>query len=128
MPNGEQIIERLKLVPLTLRAALRETYRSELSIPGRRAARQLQWGPQTSRRPSIICSAGNILAAIHIVKSDEVFHFYAGDGRRDAAAVADGSARTVIITTTCRADHEPQLVYRPAFGKAADLSAAASGR
>ena len=49
-------------------------------------------------------------SAIHRVKSDEVFHFYAGDAVEMLQLWPDGAARRVIIHNDLAAGHEPQLV------------------
>src|SRR4051812_36256658 len=110
MLTAAQIIERLKLVPLTIEGGhFRETYRSELSLPA--GALPHEYGGDRNVSTAIYyLLTPETFSAIHIVKSDEVFHFYAGDAVEMLQLWPDGSARVVIIDNDLAADREPQLV------------------
>src|SRR6476620_9324633 len=110
MPSAKQIIDRLGLVPLTIEGGyFRETYRSELAVP-------------TGALPAAYAGDRNVstciyylltpetYSAIHRVKSDEIFHFYAGDSVEMLQLWPDGSGRIVIISNDLVAGHEPQHV------------------
>src|SRR5690242_11757474 len=110
MLTAEQIIERLQLVPLTIEGGFfRETYRSDLSIPA--AGLPGVYGGDRNASTSIYyLLTPDTFSAIHVIKSDEVFHFYAGDPVEMFQVLPDGSARVVIIGNDLAAGHEPQLV------------------
>jgi len=84
-----------------LRAATFAKLSLRAKHPGRAPLPGNYNGDRNVSTASIIWLTGNILS-IHIVKSDEVFHFYAGDAVEMLQLWPDGSARTVIISTTCR--------------------------
>src|SRR5687768_3542734 len=106
----QQIIDRLQLVPLTIEGGyFRETYRSALSIP----ANALPSGYAGDRNVSTAIYyllTPDTFSVIHRVKSDEVFHFYAGDPVEMLQLWPDGTARRVTIHNDLAAGHEPQLV------------------
>jgi predicted cupin superfamily sugar epimerase len=110
MPTAAQIIERLKLVPLTIEGGhFRETYRAELSVPV--GALSNDYGGDRNVSTAIYyLLTPDTFSAIHIIKSDEVFHFYAGDAVEMLQFWPDGSVRVVIISNDLAAGHEPQLV------------------
>jgi predicted cupin superfamily sugar epimerase len=110
MPTAAQIIERLKLVPLTIEGGhFRETYRSELSVPAD-GLPNLYGGDRHVSTAIYYLLTPNTFSAIHMIKSDEVFHFYAGDAIEMLQLWPDGSARVVIISNDLAVGHEPQLV------------------
>jgi predicted cupin superfamily sugar epimerase len=110
MLTAAQIIERLKLVPLTIEGGhFRETYRSQFSLPA--SALPNKYGGDRNVSTAIYyLLTPDTSSAIHIVKSDEVFHFYAGDAVEMLQLWPDGSSRVVILSNDLAAGHEPQLV------------------
>jgi predicted cupin superfamily sugar epimerase len=97
-------------VPLTIEGGYyRETYRAPLTVP--RDALPNEYGGDRNVSTAIYyLLTPETLSAIHIVKSDEVFHFYAGDAIEMLQLYPDGSARVVIISNDLAAGHEPQTV------------------
>jgi predicted cupin superfamily sugar epimerase len=110
MLTAEQVIERLQLVPHTIEGGhFRETYRAELTVPA--GALPNDYGGDRNVSTAIYyLLTPNTFSAIHSVKSDETFHFYAGDAVEMLQLWPDGSARVVIISNDLAAGHEPQLV------------------
>jgi len=110
MLTALQIIERLKLVPLTVEGGhFRETYRYGITLP----AAAMPGGYTGNRNVSTAIYyllTPETFSAIHTVKSDEVFHFYAGDAVEMLQLWPDGSARVVIISNDLAEGHGPQLV------------------
>ena len=87
----------------------RETYRSEMTIAA--AALPGEYAGDRNVSTSIYyLLTPDTFSAIHRVKSDEVFHFYAGDPVEMLQLHADGRGRIVIIGNDLAAGHEPQLV------------------
>ena len=110
MPTAAQIIERLKLVPLTIEGGhFRETYRSELSVPSGALPNDYSGDRNVSTAIYYLLTP-DTFSAIHIIKSDEIFHFYAGDPVEMLQLWPDGAARVVIISNDLAGGHEPQLV------------------
>jgi uncharacterized protein len=52
----------------------------------------------------------NTFSEMHRLKSDEVFHFYAGDAVEMLQLMPDGSGRRVVIGNDLAADERPQVV------------------
>jgi uncharacterized protein len=52
----------------------------------------------------------NTFSAIHVVKSDEIFHFYAGHAIEMLQLWPDSTAQVVTISNDLAAGHEPQIV------------------
>jgi uncharacterized protein len=110
MPTAVQIIERLKLVPLTIEGGyFRETYRASLSVSVSALPNHYN-GDRAVSTAIYYLLTPDTFSAIHIVRSDEVFHFYAGDAVEMLQLWPDGTARVVIISNELSAGHEPQLV------------------
>src|SRR5262245_19665482 len=110
MLSAEQIIERLKLVPLTIEGGyFRETYRAPLRLPAGALPNNYQ-GERNASTAIYYLLTPETFSAIHIVGSDEAFHFYAGDAVEMLQLLPDGSAKVVIISNDLAAGHEPQLV------------------
>ncbi len=110
MLTAQQVIERLQLEPLTIEGGFfRETYRSKLTLPGN--SLPSEYGGERNVSTAIYyLLTPETFSAIHIVKSDEVFHFYAGDPVEMLQLWPDGSDRVVIISNDLNAGYEPQLV------------------
>ena len=56
--------------------------------------------------------APDTFSEMHRLKSDEVFHFYAGDAVEMLQLMADGSGRRVVIGNDLAAGEMPQVVVR----------------
>jgi predicted cupin superfamily sugar epimerase len=110
MPTAHDIITRLQLVPLTIEGGyFRETYRAPLMI----AANGLPGEYKSDRNVSTCIYyllTPETFSAIHIVKSDEIFHFYAGDPVEMLQLWPNGEARVVTIHNDLAAGHEPQHI------------------
>jgi predicted cupin superfamily sugar epimerase len=110
MLTSQQIIEHLQLVPLTIEGGhFRETYRSALTIPKDTPPTNYASSRNVSTAIYYLLTP-DTFSVIHRVKSDEVFHFYAGDPVEMLQLWPDGTARRVIIHNDLAAGHEPQLV------------------
>jgi uncharacterized protein len=110
MLRALQIINRLGLVPLTIEGGyFRETYRASLLVP--RAGLPNEYtGDRSASTAIYYLLTPDTFSAIHRVKSDEVFHFYAGEPVEMLQLLPDGTGRTVIIHNDLAAGHKPQLV------------------
>lgn len=110
MLTAEQIIERLQLVPLMVEGGyFRETYRSALNIPAD-ALPANHGGDRSVSTCIYYLLTPETFSAIHRVKSDEIFHFYAGDAVEMLQLWPDGTGRIVVISNDLTGGHEPQHV------------------
>jgi predicted cupin superfamily sugar epimerase len=110
MFTAEQIIHRLQLKPLTIEGGyFRETYRSTLSVPVHGLPHD--YGSQRSVSTAIYyLLTPDTFSAIHRVKSDEVFHFYAGDPVEMLQLCPDGAGKTLTMGNDLATGHQPQVV------------------
>jgi predicted cupin superfamily sugar epimerase len=112
MLTAQQIIDRLELVPLTVEGGyFRETYRSPLRHMGH--ALPAEYGGERHASTAIYyLLTPESFSAIHRVKSDEVFHFYAGDPVEMLQLWPSGEAKIVLIGNdlAAGAGYEPQVV------------------
>jgi predicted cupin superfamily sugar epimerase len=110
MLTAQQIIERLKLVPLAIEGGyFRETYRSTVAIPAGALPNTFGGDRHVSTAIHYLLSP-DTFSAIHRVKSDEVFHFYAGGAVEMLQLWPDGTGKTLVIGNDLAAGHEPQVV------------------
>ncbi|HVT28402.1 MAG TPA: cupin domain-containing protein [Lacipirellulaceae bacterium] len=110
MLTAQQIIDLLRLIPHESEGGyFRETYRAATVIP----ATALPDGYSADRNASTAIYyllTPETFSAIHRVRSDEVFHFYAGDAVEMLQLSPDGTARTIFVGNDLAAGHEPQVV------------------
>src|SRR4051812_24970692 len=110
MLTAQQVIEQLRLVPLTIEGGyFRETYRAALVIPHIGLKHEYS-GERNASTAIYYLLTPNMYSAIHRVKSDEVFHFYAGDPVEMLQLWPDDTGHIVTISNDLAAGHEPQLV------------------
>jgi uncharacterized protein len=105
-----KIIELLHLQPLTIEGGyFRETYRSALTVPA--VALPGEYGGDRNVSTAIYyLLTPDTFSAIHRVKSDEVFHFYAGDAVEMLQLWPDGRGEIVMLHNDLGAGHEPQVI------------------
>jgi predicted cupin superfamily sugar epimerase len=109
MVTAAEIIERLNLVPLTIEGGyFRETYRSQIAFAAGALPAEYN-GPRSACTAIYYLLTPETFSAIHQVKSDEVFHFYAGDAV-EMLQLEPGRGRIVMIGNDLAAGQEPQLV------------------
>lgn len=110
MLTAREIIARLGLVPLTIEGGyFRETYRAPLQLVA--GALPSEYGGERNVSTCIYyLLTPDTFSAIHRVKSDEIFHFYAGDAVEMLQLWPNGDARVVVIHNNLAADREPQVV------------------
>lgn len=110
MPSAREIIDRLQLEPLTIEGGyFRETYRAPLMLP----AGALPTDYAGSRNASTCIYyllTPETFSAIHRVRSDEIFHFYAGDPVEMLQLWPTGDANVVTLHNDLAPGHEPQVV------------------
>jgi predicted cupin superfamily sugar epimerase len=110
MLTAQQIIDRLQLKPLTIEGGyFRETYRSALTV--RPDALPDEYGGARHVSTAIYyLLTPDSFSTIHRVKSDEIFHFYAGDPVEMLQLWPDGSGKVVTIGSDLTTGQLPQVV------------------
>jgi len=110
VPTASEIIERLQLVPLTIESGyFRETYRAPLMLPA--GALPTDYGGQRNASTCIYyLLTPETFSAIHRVRSDEIFHFYAGDPVEMLQLWPTGKAKVITIHNDLAPGYEPQVV------------------
>src|SRR5262245_57053697 len=110
MRTAQEVINCLHLQPLTIEGGyFRETYRAPLTLPASALPAGYSGGRNISTAIYYLLTP-ETYSAIHRVKSDEVFHFYAGDAVELLQLWTDGSGRIVTIGNDLAARYEPQVV------------------
>jgi uncharacterized protein len=110
MLTAPQIIERLQLRPLAIEGGLfRETYRSQLSIPAE-SLLKYYGGDRNVSTAIYYLLTPDTFSVVHRVKSDEIFHFYAGDPVEMLQLFPHSSGRVVTIHNDLANPCEPQVV------------------
>jgi uncharacterized protein len=110
MLTAQRIIDRLQLVPLTIEGGLfRESYRSQLSIPAESLPRHYT-GDRSVSTAIYYLITPETFSVMHRVKSDEIFHFYAGDPVEMLQLWPNGSGRVLTIHNDLANPCEPQIV------------------
>lgn len=110
MLTAQEVIDRLRLVPLTIEGGyFRETYRAPLRFMPQ--ALPTEYGGERCASTAIYyLLTPDTLSAIHRVRSDEVFHFYAGDPVEMLQLSPDRGSEIVRIHNDFARDCQPQIV------------------
>jgi predicted cupin superfamily sugar epimerase len=108
--SAADVIQALGLVPLEIEGGwFRETYRSAGTLPAS-ALPPLYGGPRALATAIYYLLTPETFSEMHRVRSDEVFHFYAGDPV-ELLMLPDGDDGVMIkLGNDLAAGHVPQLV------------------
>lgn len=110
MPTAQEVIDRLQLTPLTIEGGyFRETYRSAVIVPADSLPSEYD-GQRNASTAIYYLLTPETFSAVHRVRSDEVFHFYAGDPVEMLQLWPDGDGRVVAIGNDFSAGQAPQVV------------------
>lgn len=113
-PTARRVIEILGLEPHPEEGGFfRETYRSSERIPPEALPARYPRPLQTPDGRSIATHIYYLLtpetySRLHLVGSDEAFHFYLGDPVEQLRLYPDGSHQRVLLGTDLEAGHRPQ--------------------
>jgi len=108
--EADELIARLGLTPLTIEGGyFRETYRSDETICA--PALDARYGGDRAVSTAIyyLLTPGDV-SRLHRLKSDEIFHFYAGDAVEMLMLRPDGSSEVVMIGSDFEAGQVPQMI------------------
>lgn len=123
--TADEIVRRLGLMPHPEGGHYREIYRSALSVEHSGLAEGIGMRRSAVTAIYFLLEAGDF-SALHRVKSDEVWHLYAGGPLELHLFDQRGAHRLAMLGTDLAAGHEPQVVVpanmwqaaRPAVGTA----------
>jgi predicted cupin superfamily sugar epimerase len=110
MPTADEIIRKLNLQPHPKEGGhFRETYRSADVVPG--AALPVRYGADRSACTAIyyLLTPGTF-SALHRLRTDEIFHFYAGSPVHMMQLFDDGSSREILLGPDVLAGQSPQVL------------------
>ncbi len=107
--NANQIIAALGLQPHPEGGYFAETYRAEEEI-SREAIGSYYSGPRPVSTAIYYLLTPDTFSEMHRLKSDEVFHFYAGSPVQMHRLWPDGAGDVVTIGTDLSAGMHPQIV------------------
>jgi len=108
MPAAD-IIQQLGLQPHPEGGYFRETYRAAEAIPAAGLDRRYAGPRATSTAIYYLLEAGQ-RSALHRIKSDEIFHFYAGDPLTVVEIAPDGHLTETLLGPDIAAGAIPQHV------------------
>jgi len=118
--SADEVVRLLELKPLPWEGGFfRETYRCEVRIPpsalpsAHASAHTLGHSPEEGRDACthiyFLLRTG-VVSAMHLVRSDEVFHHYAGDAVEQLWLLPDGTSKVVYIGAALAAGERPQVI------------------
>lgn len=105
----EKIVKQLSLQPHPEGGWYRETYRSEESIPQDSLPERYSASRSISTCIYYLLDA-TTFSTMHLVQSDEIYHFYSGSPLELLLLLPDGTSRIEIIGNDIAAGHHPQFV------------------
>jgi predicted cupin superfamily sugar epimerase len=106
----EEIIQKLGLAPLQGEGGLyKETYRSKIMLDAH-ALGIAKSGQRHAGTAIYYMVTENDFSALHRLKGDEVFHFYAGDAVEMVQIAQDGSLKRIVLGSDILADQTFQAI------------------
>ncbi len=110
MSRANDIIARLSLQPHPKEGGyFRETYRTALRIPAAALAGHFDGERSASTAIYYLLTPGTF-SALHRLRGDEIFHFYAGSPVLMLQLPPGGPGREVVLGPDVLAGHQPQVV------------------
>lgn len=111
--DADRVVALLGLTPLPWEGGFfRETYRCDCAVP----AEVLPARYVARTHPRAACThiyfllRTGVVSAMHLVRSDEVFHHYLGDPVEQLWLLPDGSSRVTLIGPDLAAGEIPQAI------------------
>ncbi|MEI7657163.1 MAG: cupin domain-containing protein [Phycisphaerae bacterium] len=111
--DADRVVALLGLTPLPWEGGyFRETYRSDCAIPAQ--ALPARYASASHSRAActhiyFLLRTG-VVSAMHLVRSDEVFHHYLGDPVEQLWLLPGGDSRLVLIGPDLASGHIPQAI------------------
>lgn len=108
--NVKRIIEILELEPLPIEGGFfKETYRSEEIIPNKCLPNRYKSSRIFSTAIYYLLTP-DTFSALHMLPSDEIFHFYAGDPVEMLQLFKDGTGKVIKMGNEIEKGYFPQIV------------------
>lgn len=108
--DAAEVIEKLGLIPHPEEGGyFRETYRAAGELPAGSLGDAYQ-GPRRHSTAIYYLLTPETRSELHILPTDEVFHFYAGDPVEQLRLHLDGGAEVVVLGNDLAAGQVPQSV------------------
>ena len=121
--TADEIIARLRLQPHAREGGFfRETYRADECIAIEALPARYR-GPRALGTAIYYLLTPETCSALHRLRSDEIFHFYAGDPVEMLQLLPDGSGRTIILGADLASGMEPQVTVPAGVWQGARLRA-----
>lgn len=121
--TADEIITRLRLLPHPREGGFfRETYRAGEHI-AIEALPDRYRGPRSLGTAIYYLLTPETYSALHRLRSDEIFHFYAGDPVEMLQLLPDGSGRTIILGADLVSGMDPQVIVPARVWQGARLRA-----
>jgi predicted cupin superfamily sugar epimerase len=86
------------------------TYESEETVPAANFSDGRYDGPRRTSTAIYYLLEPETFSEMHLLQSDEIFHYYAGDSVEMLQLLADGSGNRVVIGNDFAAGERPQVV------------------
>jgi uncharacterized protein len=86
------------------------TYQSEDMVPAANFADDRYVGPRRTSTAIYYLLEPETFSEMHLLQSDEIFHFYAGDAVEMLQLFADGTGKRVVIGSDFAVGERPQVV------------------
>ncbi|MEM6812658.1 MAG: cupin domain-containing protein [Pseudomonadota bacterium] len=109
--SAEAIIRKFNLMPHPEGGYFTETYRASEEIAASAVPERFDGNRSHSTAILFLLQAGDI-SQLHRIKSDEVWHFYAGDPLHLFEVTPDGTVLETILGTDYAQGHVPQYVVK----------------
>jgi len=108
--DAQELIDKLGLKPLTIEGGyFFETYRSDEILAAGSLDPRYGGDRAVSTAIYYLLVPGNV-SKLHRLRSDEIFHFYAGDAVEMLQLLPDGSHRMVLLGSDIARGQMPQVV------------------
>ena len=123
MGNGiaREIIEYLGLVPLPIEGGYyKVTYRSDDILPREMLPKRYKSERSLTNAIYYVLESGTF-SAFHMLDSDEIWHFYAGDSVELSLIHPNGRSETVILGSDVLGGENPQFLVRRGTWEGAKL-------
>ncbi|HAZ07465.1 MAG TPA: hypothetical protein DCZ01_02830 [Elusimicrobia bacterium] len=112
MDTKEDIIKKLGLLPLPGEGGYyRETYRSGATVDAKSVGIDAE-GRRSVGTAIFYLVGPDEFSALHRLKTDELFHFYAGDPVEMLQISEDGTVKKVLLGPDVLSGHEPQVLVQ----------------
>lgn len=110
--SADEVVRLLELQPLPWEGGFfRETYRCDVRLPASSLPPEQEPGSGRDACTHIyFLLRTGVISAMHLVRSDEVFHHYAGDAVEQLWLLPDGSSKVMRLGSDLAKGERPQVI------------------